>query len=150
LPRSLSIPPPDMERRKLLFEAALADVPVTDVDYATLAARSAGFSGSDIVGAVLHASAGLARRGGTLTTADILEAVRETTPSLGSTSIGEIPSHGFDQVADLVEVKQRLTEAVIWPISQPERFRALGIDPPRDRKSTRLNSSHVKISYAVF
>ena len=131
LPRSLSIPPPDMERRKLLFEAALADVPVTDVDYATLAARSAGFSGSDIVGAVLHASAGLARRGGTLTTADILEAVRETTPSLGSTSIGEIPSHGFDQVADLVEVKQRLTEAVIWPISQPERFRALGIDPPR-------------------
>ena len=32
LPRSLSIPPPDMERRKLLFEAALADVPVTDVD----------------------------------------------------------------------------------------------------------------------
>src|SRR5215475_14795792 len=25
-----------------------------------------------------------------------------------------------------------------------------GSPPPRDRKSTRLNSSHVKISYAVF
>src|SRR5690606_21291208 len=120
-----------LERRRLLFQAALADVPVNDVDYATLAARSAGFSGTDIVGAVLHASAGLARRGGALTTAEILDAIRDTTPSLGSVSIGEIPSHGFDRVADLVEVKQRLTEAVIWPISQPERFRALGIDPPR-------------------
>src|SRR5690606_40517270 len=26
----------------------------------------------------------------------------------------------------------------------------VGLDPNRDRKSTRLNSSHVKISYAVF
>src|SRR5690606_41113682 len=121
----------DLERRRLLFQAALADVPVNDVDYATHAARSAGFSGTDIVGAVLHASAGLARRGGALTTAEILNAIRDTTPSLVSVSIGEIPSHGFDRVADLVEVKQRLTEAVIWPISQPERFRALGIDPPR-------------------
>src|SRR5690349_23487935 len=27
---------------------------------------------------------------------------------------------------------------------------ASGIDPDKDRKSTRLNSSHVEISYAVF
>ncbi|HEX2152775.1 MAG TPA: ATP-binding protein [Acidimicrobiia bacterium] len=131
LPRSLSIPPPDIDRRRLLFQAALAEVPHQDIDYETLAARSAGFSGSDIVGAVLHASAGLARRGGVLTTADILGAVRETAPSLGSASMGDIPSHGFDQVADLTEVKQRLTEAVIWPITQPERFHTLGIEPPR-------------------
>src|SRR2546422_5495531 len=30
------------------------------------------------------------------------------------------------------------------------RMRRLGIEPPRDRKSTRLNSSHGYISYAVF
>lgn len=131
LPRSLSIPPPDLTRRRLLFEAALAAVPADDIDHDTLAARSAGFSGTDIVGAVLHASAGLARRGGTLTTAEVLEAVRETAPSLGSAAMGDIPSHGFDQVANLSEVKQRLTEAIIWPITQPERFRTLGIDPPR-------------------
>src|SRR5690606_42130384 len=28
--------------------------------------------------------------------------------------------------------------------------RAVFVEAPRDRKSTRLNSSHVKISYAVF
>src|SRR3989442_14576418 len=29
-------------------------------------------------------------------------------------------------------------------------WRAQGVSPPGDRKSTRLNSSHVRISYAVF
>lgn len=131
VPRSLAIPPPDLTRRRLLFEAALAEVPSEELDYDTLAARSAGFSGSDIVAAVLHASAGLARRGGNLTTNHILDAVRETVPSLGSASMGDIPSYGFEQVANLVEVKQRLTEAVIWPVTEPERFRTLGIEPPR-------------------
>lgn len=131
VPRSLAIPPPDLTRRRLLFEAALAEVPADDIDYETLAARSAGFSGSDIVAAVLHASAGLARRGGSLTTGHILDAVRETVPSLGSASMGDIPSYGFEQVANLIEVKQRLTEAVIWPVTEPERFRTLGIEPPR-------------------
>lgn len=131
VPRSLAIPPPDLTRRRLLYEAALAEVPADDIDYETLAARSAGFSGSDIVAAVLHASAGLARRGGSLTTDHILDAVRETVPSLGSASMGDIPSYGFEQVANLIEVKQRLTEAVIWPVTEPERFRTLGIEPPR-------------------
>src|SRR5271165_7272193 len=31
-----------------------------------------------------------------------------------------------------------------------ERFESLRCETKRDRKSTRLNSSHVKISYAVF
>lgn len=131
LPRSLSIPPPDLTRRRLLFEAALAEVPAEGIDHDTLAARSAGFSGTDIVAAVLHASAGLARRGGSLTTDDVLVAVRETAPSLGTAAMGDIPSYGFDRVADLTDVKQRLTEAVIWPITDPERFHTLGIEPPR-------------------
>ena len=33
-------------------------------------------------------------------------------------------------MAGLAHVKQRLTEAVIWPMRQPERFQRLGIDPP--------------------
>src|SRR5690606_40657485 len=39
-----------------------------------------------------------------------------------------------------------------WPPSSPPAYRSSGVTPPyrQDRKSTRLNSSHVKISYAVF
>ena len=61
----------------------------------------------------------------------MLRAIEETTPSLASTSIGEMPSYGFERVANLVEVKQRLTESVIWQMTEPQRFERLGIEPPR-------------------
>lgn len=132
LPRSLSIPPPDLKRRRMLFEAAFAKVPTADdIDYDQLAAKSAGFSGADVMAAVVHASAKVVRNGGDVTTAIGIEAIGETTPSLGSVSLGEMPSYGFKKVANLDEVKQRLTEAVIWPIQDPGRFNQMGIDPPR-------------------
>jgi transitional endoplasmic reticulum ATPase len=134
LPRSLTIPPPDLQRRKLLFEAALAHVPSERLDFDLLAARSAGFSGTDVIAAVIHASSRLARdaaRQRKLTTDDVINAVKDTTPSLGSLALGEMPSYGFDKVANLAEVKQRLIESVVWPVKEPERFKAMGIDPPR-------------------
>ena len=131
LPRSLAIPPPDLERRKLLFQASLARVPVDNIDFDLLAARSAGFSGADVVAAVIHASSRLARQGGKLSTDGVLSAIEDTTPSLGSISLGEMPNYGFEKVANLDEVKQRLIESVVWPVTDPERFKAMGIDPPR-------------------
>jgi transitional endoplasmic reticulum ATPase len=114
----------------------LARVPTDQVDYDLLAARSAGFSGADVLASVIHASTGLARKArsgqaGKLTTDDILNAVKGTTPSLGSISLGEMPNYGFDKVANLDEVKQRLIEAVVWPVTEPGRFKSMGIDPPR-------------------
>ncbi|HEY7704482.1 MAG TPA: AAA family ATPase [Acidimicrobiia bacterium] len=131
LPRTLSIPPPDLTRRKLLFTAALARVPSEELDFDKLAARSAGFSGADVVAAVIHASTRVAGGNGKLTTDTVVSAIEGTTPSLGSVPMGEMPTFGFSQVADLAEVKQRLTEAVIWPITDPARFKAIGIEPPR-------------------
>ncbi|MGI9649215.1 MAG: AAA family ATPase [Acidimicrobiia bacterium] len=131
LPRKLSIPPPDLHRRRLLFEAALGKVPSDDIAFDVLAAKSAGFSGADVIAAVVHASAMVVRTGGNATTEIMLAAIGGTTPSLGSVSLGEMPSYGFERVANLDEVKQRLTEAVIWPIQNPERFESMGIEPPR-------------------
>jgi transitional endoplasmic reticulum ATPase len=131
LPRTLVVPPPDLARRRLLFEAATARAPSQDLDFDVLASRSAGFSGADITAAVVHASALAMRRGGVLTTDLLLGAIESTVPSLGSVPLGEVPSYGFDKVANLADVKQRLTEAVIWPITDPERFARMGIDPPR-------------------
>lgn len=131
LPRTLTIPPPDQERRAMLFEAGLRQVPHDGVDFASHAARSAGFSGADVLAAVVHASALIAGTGKTVTDDVLARAVSETTPSLGTASLGEIPSYGFERVANLDEVKQRLTEAVIWQMTEPERFARLGIEPPR-------------------
>jgi transitional endoplasmic reticulum ATPase len=132
LPRTLSIPPPDLERRRLLFEASLGRVPVAgDVDFTVLASRTAGFSGADILAAVVHASALIAPSGGEVTADLLARAIRETTPSLGTASLGEIPSYGFERVANLEEVKQRLTETVVWQLTDPGRFQRLGVEPPR-------------------
>ena len=131
LPRTLSIPPPDLQRRRLLFEAALRLVPSDEIDFEALAGRSAGFSGADIVASVVHASAMLAGGGTPVTTGALLEAIAGITPLLGSVPTGEMPSYGFEAVANLDEVKQRLTEAVIWPITDPDRCARLGIEPPR-------------------
>ena len=131
LPRTLSIPPPDLNRRRMLFEAALARVPSEELDFDRLASRSAGFSGADIVASVVHASAAVAHANRTVTTDLMIDALDGTSPSLGSVPMGDLPSYGFERVANLAEVKQRLTEAVIWPITDPERFTRMGIEAPR-------------------
>ncbi len=131
LPRTLTIPPPDLERRTKLFAAALASVPSKQIDFARLASRTAGFSGADIIAAVVHASALIAGSGEEVTDELLDRAIQDTTPSLGTASLGELPTYGFERVANLEEVKQRLTEAVIWQMEEPERFTRLGIEPPR-------------------
>jgi len=131
LPRIISIPPPDLDRRHRLFEAAFAQIPHGELDYDRLAALSSGFSGADVLAAVVQASSVLAGQGGELTDEIAVEAIEGTQPSLGAVPMGQITGFGFAKVANLTEVKQRLTEAVIWPITQPERFEQLGIDPPK-------------------
>jgi transitional endoplasmic reticulum ATPase len=105
-----------------------AALPEAGVDLEVLANATPGFSALDISTAVLDARA---RHQGDLTTEILLEAIHSTPASLGSTTLGTIPSYGFDRVANLVDVKQALTESVIWPLTDPERFSRMGIDPPK-------------------
>jgi len=132
LPRVVSIPPPDLDRRQRLFEAAFSRVPgAADVDSHRLATLSAGYSGADVLATVVHASSMVTKDNAALTTDIAVEALEATTPSLGSVPMGEITGFGFEKVANLTDVKQRLTEAVIWPMTQPERYERLGIEPPK-------------------
>src|SRR3712207_7387535 len=64
----------------------------------------------------------------------LFRSVRRYTPSTMSVDVGEIAFHFA-----IVEDFDRL----------PVQYR-LGKQEERDRKSTRLNSSHANISYAVF
>src|SRR5690606_40085074 len=57
-----------------------------------------------------------------------------------------IPPHGIGRVREPVQCRPRQPQQ-----GKPEQRRHHGIVQVfRDRKSTRLNSSHVKTSYAVF
>src|SRR5690606_41341432 len=71
----------------------------------------------------------------------LFEYVMAEVPVLGSDSpgIGKVVAEtGVGEVVDPVD-----------PVSLADATRKILADP-EDRKSTRLNSSHVKISYAVF
>src|SRR5690606_41366479 len=62
---------------------------------------------------------------------------------------------GIDQaacgsVAALAEKEQRRRQQRRYSVRAGERRDSLVTDRAEDRKSTRLNSSHVKISYAAF
>ncbi len=62
---------------------------------------------------------------------DFLEALKSVRPSAMREVLVETPRVSWDDVGGLVEVKQRLKEAVEWPIKQKERFSRLGIRTPK-------------------
>src|SRR3712207_8138034 len=64
-------------------------------------------------------------------------------------AVGDVEGHHADQPAVAVE-EQRTRLPVDLRAARGEAARAGAEAQPRDRKSTRLNSSHANISYAVF
>jgi transitional endoplasmic reticulum ATPase len=68
----------------------------------------------------------------TVTQQDLLDAVGAVRPiSMSSSATLQTGGITLDQVGDMVEVKQALTEAVLWPLRYPDSFARLGVDPPR-------------------
>src|SRR5690625_140114 len=90
------------------------------------------------------------------------EALMDFLPELGDTYAGAtsmVAAQFFDELMELQEVAKPVAADTIM-LEDPNRWRSLvdwGADDyvfdvlgDEDRKSTRLNSSHVAISYAVF
>ena len=67
-----------------------------------------------------------------VTQQDLIDAVGAVRPiSMSSSASLQTGGITLDQVGDMVEVKQALTEAVLWPLRYPDSFARLGVDPPR-------------------
>ena len=66
-----------------------------------------------------------------VTNDDVFDAFREVTPTAMREVYVETPNVKWDEVGGLDEVKQRLKEAVEWPLKKPEMFTRLGINPPK-------------------
>jgi transitional endoplasmic reticulum ATPase len=112
----------------------LRDVPVeSDVDFGALAARTPGFVAADLVALRREAAVRAAvREASKIAYADLTAALSTVRPTSLSTS-DSLQTGGLklDDVGDMVEVKQSLTETVLWPLRYPDSFARLGIDPPR-------------------
>ena len=147
--RELGLPLPDLRGRTDLLRRLLATVPLADdVDLKAVAERTPGFVVADLVAVRREAAVAAALRHGgrpaasagtdtveeppRITQADLLDAVGAVRPiSMSSSATLQTGGITLDQVGDMAEVKQALTEAVLWPLRYPDSFARLGVAPPR-------------------
>jgi transitional endoplasmic reticulum ATPase len=136
--RELGLSLPDAAVRRQLLEVLLRDVPATDLDLGEIADRTPGFVIADLAALVREAALrAAARASGTgddpaLTQADLTGALGVIRPlSRSAAEEVSVGSVTLDDVGDMVETKQALTEAVLWPLQHPDTFARLGVQPPR-------------------
>ncbi|MBV9059688.1 MAG: AAA family ATPase [Pseudonocardiales bacterium] len=138
--RELSIPLPDGRTRTELLRVLLIAVPLAaGVDLAAIGERTPGFVAADLVALRREAAVRAALRHAsgnesdlTITQQDLIDALDTVRPVSMSTS-NTVLTGGLtlDEVGDMVQTKQALTEAVLWPLRYPDSFTRLGVDPPR-------------------
>eukprot|EP00775_Hariotina_reticulata_P006468 gene6468-6696_t len=132
-----------------------------DVDLQALAAGCHGYCGADLAalareaamhafssaaaallnsnetqqGTALHALATTAAAGaapaGVISAADFAAALHRVGPSIVRGAAVEVAPMSWQEVAGYDSVKQRLQQAVEWPLRHAEAFKRLGLTPPR-------------------
>ncbi|MGW0184033.1 AAA family ATPase, partial [Nocardia sp. NPDC003345] len=136
--RELALTLPTAAVRRTLLEQLLRKVPTGELRLEEVAAATPGFVVADLAAlcreAALRAAARASRDDSEprLLHEDLagaLEVIRPLSRS-GSEELA-IGSLGLDDVGDMAETKQALTETVLWPLRHPDSFARLGIDPPR-------------------
>ena len=136
--RELCLPLPDAATRTALLEALLKPVPTGDLRLDEIASRTPGFVVADLAALMREAALRAAARASTdgqpprLNQDDLagaLGVIRPLSRSAGQElTVGNVT---LDDVGDMAEAKQALTEAVLWPLQHPDTFARLGVDPPR-------------------
>jgi transitional endoplasmic reticulum ATPase len=63
--------------------------------------------------------------------ADFTSALKEVEPSAMREVLVELPQVSWDDVGGLMDERQEVVEAVEWPLSSPEKFDRMGIQPPK-------------------
>jgi transitional endoplasmic reticulum ATPase len=136
--RELGLSLPDAATRKALLEVLLRGVPTADLTLGDIADRTPGFVVADLAAVVREGALRAAARASSdgaepvLRQEDLAGALTVIRPLSRSASeevtVGSIT---LDDVGDMAETKQALTETVLWPLQHPDTFARLGVQPPR-------------------
>lgn len=136
--RELTLSLPDGAGRTALLEHLLRTSPTDGLTLSDIAARTPGFVVADLAALVREAALRAASRASSdktdprIVQSDLEGALSVIRPlSRSGTEELAIGSVTLDDVGDMVQTKQALTEAVLWPLRHPDSFSRLGIEPPR-------------------
>jgi len=137
LDHELSVSLPDRSRRRAILAVLTRGMPLApDVALEEVAARTPGFVAADLL--ALSREAGVRAAGRqrdaqspVVAQQDLLSALSAVRPTAMAESSIDIPDLSLDDVGDMAEVKRVLTETVLWPLSYPDTFARLGVQPAR-------------------
>jgi transitional endoplasmic reticulum ATPase len=148
--REIAIPIPDRTGRQEILEIHSRGMPLAeDVDLAHLAEITHGYVGADLEALCREAAMICLRRllpdiDFAMTSIpyeqltklevymeDFLSALREVEPSAIREVFVEVPNVAWEDVGGLGSVRERLLEAVEWPLKYPHLFKEAGIRPPK-------------------
>ena len=149
--REIVIRIPDEKGRLEILKIHTRGMPLhSDVDLQKLANITYGYTGADIQALCREAAMKALKRYLPLiekdledripeeilgkmvvTMRDFMDAYKEIIPTAMREVEISIPKVSWNDIGGLDDVKNLLKETVEWPLKYPERFRRLGIDPPR-------------------
>src|SRR4051794_5207305 len=133
----LAVPLPDAAMRREQLGGLTRGMPLAeDVRVGDVAGRTPGFVAADLGALAREAGVRAALRqknaeSPTVTMADFEAALDVVRPTSMADSTLELAAVTLDDVGDLADVKQVLTESVLWPLTYPDTFARLGVSPPR-------------------
>ncbi len=149
--REIEIRIPDEKGRLEILKIHTRGMPLhSDVDLQRLANITYGYTGADIQALCREAAMKALKRYLPLieknlddkipeeilekmvvTMKDFMDAYKEIVPTAMREVEISIPKVSWSDIGGLEEVKRLLKETVEWPLKYPERFKRLGIEPPR-------------------
>ncbi|GAA2550906.1 AAA family ATPase [Winogradskya consettensis] len=133
----LAVPLPDTSMRNDQLRVLTRGMPLAeDVRLDDVAARTPGFVAADLGALAREAGVHAALRqketeSPTVAMADFEAALDVVRPTSMADSTLEVAHVTLDDVGDMTEVKEVLTESVLWPLTYPDTFARLGVQPPR-------------------
>ncbi len=138
LDHEIAVPLPDAATRRQQLAVLTRQVPLYgDVALDDIASRTPGYVAADLAALVREAGVRAALRQKSSTQpptvgrVDFDAALEVTRPTSMNSSMLELAKITLDDVGDMADVKQMLTESVLWPLTYPDAFARLGVEPPR-------------------
>ena len=137
LDHEIAVALPDSALRREQLTVLTRRMPLAeDVRLDDVAARTPGFVAADLGALAREAGVRAALRqkdaeSPTVTMTDFEAALDVVRPTSMAESTLEVAAVTLDDVGDMAEVKQALTESVLWPLTYPDTFARLGVPPPR-------------------
>jgi transitional endoplasmic reticulum ATPase len=144
--REIEIGVPDREGREEILRIHTRGMPLDDVDLGSVADRTHGYVGADLANLARESAMTALRRyrpddegevdPGTLadlriTDADVEAALRETDPSALREVFVEVPDVNWADVGGLEATKERLREAIQWPLEYPDAYERVALTPAK-------------------